>query len=70
MLFGEPTSVPDPELMDEVLETMKNLINGGMTMVVVTHELGFARESGDSIAFFNNGVVLEKGAPAGVFRNQ
>ncbi|MGO3226882.1 MAG: AAA family ATPase, partial [Agrococcus casei] len=63
MLFDEPTSALDPELVDEVLETMKALAEGGMTMVVVTHEVGFAREVGDSLAFFDEGIVMEKDEP-------
>lgn len=63
MLFDEPTSALDPELVDEVLSTMQRLALEGMTMVVVTHELGFAREVGDTLAFFDEGVVVEKGSP-------
>ncbi len=63
MLFDEPTSGLDPELVDEVLEVMKNLARAGMTMVVVTHEIGFAREVGDSLTFVDGGVVVEKGDP-------
>jgi polar amino acid transport system ATP-binding protein len=63
MLFDEPTSGLDPELVDEVLEVMKNLALVGMTMVVVTHEIGFAREVGDSLTFMDGGVVVEKGDP-------
>jgi polar amino acid transport system ATP-binding protein len=64
MLFDEPTSALDPELVGEVLETMKSLADSGMTMVVVTHELGFAREVGDQIVFMDGGVVVESGSPA------
>ena len=64
MLFDEPTSALDPELVGEVLETMKSLAESGMTMVVVTHELGFAREVGDQIVFMDGGVVVELGSPA------
>ena len=64
MLFDEPTSALDPELVGEVLETMKSLAESGMTMVVVTHELGFAREVGDQIVFMDGGVVVESGSPA------
>ncbi|SDL32365.1 amino acid ABC transporter ATP-binding protein [Nonomuraea jiangxiensis] len=64
MLFDEPTSALDPELVDEVLEVMKKLALDGMTMVVVTHEIGFAREVGDTLTFFDEGVVVEQGAPA------
>ena len=63
MLFDEPTSALDPELVDEVLGTMKELAAAGMTMVVVTHEIGFAREVGDSLAFFDEGTVVEKRSP-------
>lgn len=63
MLFDEPTSALDPELVGEVLQIMKQLAAEGMTMVVVTHEIGFAREVGDSLAFFDQGVVVEKRAP-------
>ncbi|AKU18078.1 amino acid ABC transporter ATP-binding protein [Luteipulveratus mongoliensis] len=61
MLFDEPTSALDPELVDEVLEVMKALARDGMTMVVVTHEIGFAREVGDTLSFFDEGVVVEHG---------
>ncbi|MGN6427472.1 MAG: amino acid ABC transporter ATP-binding protein [Leifsonia sp.] len=63
MLFDEPTSALDPELVDEVLETMRSLAAGGMTMVVVTHEIGFAREVADTISFFDDGRVVERGVP-------
>ncbi|GII66942.1 ATP-binding protein [Sphaerisporangium krabiense] len=63
MLFDEPTSALDPELVDEVLEVMKALAADGMTMVVVTHEIGFAREVGDRLTFFSDGVVVEQGRP-------
>ncbi|GAA3885013.1 amino acid ABC transporter ATP-binding protein [Leifsonia kafniensis] len=63
MLFDEPTSALDPELVDEVLESMKALANGGMTMVVVTHEIGFAREVGDTLSFFDAGTIIESGTP-------
>ena len=63
MLFDEPTSALDPELVGEVLEVMKQLALDGMTMVVVTHEMGFAREVGDSLVFMDDGVVVEKGTP-------
>lgn len=63
MLFDEPTSALDPELVGEVLEVMKQLALDGMTMIVVTHEMGFAREVGDSLVFMDEGVVVEKGAP-------
>jgi len=63
MLFDEPTSALDPELVGEVLDVMKQLASGGMTMVVVTHEMGFAREVADSLVFMDAGVVVESGAP-------
>jgi len=66
MLFDEPTSALDPELVGEVLEVMKQLAERGMTMVVVTHEMGFAREVADSLVFVDRGVVVEAGVPAQV----
>ena len=63
MLFDEPTSALDPETVGEVLNTMKELAASGMTMIVVTHELGFAREVGDRILFMDGGVIVEEGAP-------
>ncbi|SNT30691.1 amino acid ABC transporter ATP-binding protein, PAAT family [Actinomadura meyerae] len=69
MLFDEPTSALDPELVGEVLETMKQLALDGMTMVVVTHEMGFAREVGDSLVFMDGGVVVEEGTPRDVLTN-
>ncbi len=66
MLFDEPTSALDPELVGEVLEVMRRLAASGMTMVVVTHEIGFAREVGDTVVFMDGGVVVEQGAPADV----
>ncbi|MDQ3405020.1 MAG: amino acid ABC transporter ATP-binding protein [Actinomycetota bacterium] len=63
MLFDEPTSALDPELVGDVLEVMRALAEQGMTMVVVTHEMGFAREVGDSLVFMDEGVVVEKGHP-------
>lgn len=63
MLFDEPTSALDPELVGEVLEVMRNLANEGMTMMVVTHEMGFAREVGDRVVFMDGGVVVEEGPP-------
>jgi polar amino acid transport system ATP-binding protein len=63
MLFDEPTSALDPELVGEVLDVMKDLARQGMTMIVVTHEIGFAREVGDSLIFMDDGVVVESGAP-------
>jgi polar amino acid transport system ATP-binding protein len=66
MLFDEPTSALDPELVGEVLEVMRKLAADGMTMVVVTHEMGFAREVADKVAFMDEGVVVEEGPPATV----
>ncbi|MGZ4508863.1 MAG: amino acid ABC transporter ATP-binding protein [Blastococcus sp.] len=63
MLFDEPTSALDPELVGEVLDVMRGLAQDGMTMVVVTHEMGFAREVGDTLVFMDDGVVVEAGAP-------
>lgn len=69
MLFDEPTSALDPELVGEVLRVMKDLATQGMTMLVVTHEMGFAREVADKIFFMDGGVVLESGTPAEVLEN-
>jgi polar amino acid transport system ATP-binding protein len=69
MLFDEPTSALDPELVGEVLDVMKQLARGGMTMVVVTHEMGFAREVGDQLVFMDDGVVVESGSPRDVLAN-
>jgi polar amino acid transport system ATP-binding protein len=66
LLFDEPTSALDPELVGEVLDVMRELARGGMTMIVVTHEIGFAREVGDSLTFMDGGVVVESGRPADV----
>jgi polar amino acid transport system ATP-binding protein len=66
MLFDEVTSALDPELVKEVLDTMRELASEGMTMLVVTHELGFAREVGDQVVFMDDGVILEQGKPADV----
>ncbi|GEB50570.1 MULTISPECIES: amino acid ABC transporter ATP-binding protein [Streptomyces] len=66
MLFDEPTSALDPELVGEVLDVMRDLARDGMTMIVVTHEMGFAREVGDSLVFMDGGVVVESGAPRDV----
>ncbi len=67
MLFDEPTSALDPEMVGEVLEVMKGLAHEGMTMVVVTHEMGFAREVGNRVLFMDGGKLLEEGAPADIF---
>ena len=69
MLFDEPTSALDPELVGEVLDVMKELATSGMTMIVVTHEMGFAREVADSIAFMDGGVVVESGPPRELLGN-
>lgn len=69
MLFDEPTSALDPEMVGEVLNVMKDLANEGMTMVIVTHEMGFAREVGDRILFMDQGKILEEGRPDELFSN-
>ncbi len=69
MLFDEPTSALDPEMVGEVLDVMKSLAESGMTMVVVTHEMGFAKEVGTRLLFMDQGVVMESGKPADVFDN-
>ncbi len=69
MLFDEPTSALDPEIVGEVLDVMKNLAAQGMTMIVVTHEMAFAREVSDRVVFMDNGVILEQGSPKEVFGN-
>ena len=69
MLFDEPTSALDPEMVGEVLNVMKDLAKEGMTMVVVTHEMGFAREVGDRILFMDNGSIVEQGTPNEIFSN-
>ena len=69
MLFDEPTSALDPEMVGEVLEVMKELAREGMTMVVVTHEMGFAREVADRVIFMDGGYIVEQGAPAELFGN-
>ncbi|HET6817546.1 MAG TPA: amino acid ABC transporter ATP-binding protein [Mycobacteriales bacterium] len=69
MLFDEPTSALDPELVGEVLDVMRDLAKSGMTMIVVTHEIGFAREVGDALVFMDDGVVVEAGAPRDVLGN-
>ena len=69
MLFDEPTSALDPEMVGEVLDVMKDLANSGMTMVVVTHEMGFAREVGTRLLFMDQGIVMEEGTPEEVFSN-
>ncbi|MBR1561394.1 MAG: amino acid ABC transporter ATP-binding protein [Clostridia bacterium] len=69
MLFDEPTSALDPEMVGEVLEVMKDLAREGMTMVVVTHEMGFAREVADRVLFMDEGKILEEGTPDDIFTN-
>ena len=69
MLFDEPTSALDPEMVGEVLDVMKELAREGMTMVVVTHEMGFAREVADRVLFIDQGIILEEGAPEEFFGN-
>ncbi len=69
MLFDEPTSALDPEMVGEVLDLMKELANDGMTMVAVTHEMGFAREVASRILFMDDGLVLEKGTPEDIFEH-
>jgi len=67
MLFDEPTSALDPEMVGEVLSVMKQLANEGMTMVIVTHEMGFAREVGDRVLFMDGGYIVEEGKPGDLF---
>ncbi|GLX66370.1 amino acid ABC transporter ATP-binding protein [Paenibacillus glycanilyticus] len=69
MLFDEPTSALDPEMVGEVLDVMKSLAKEGMTMVIVTHEMGFAREVGDRLFFIDGGQIVEQGAPREIFGN-
>ena len=69
MLFDEPTSALDPEMVGEVLEVMKELAQEGMTMVVVTHEMGFAREVGNRVLFMADGKLVEQGSPADIFEH-
>ncbi len=69
MLFDEPTSALDPEMVGEVLDVMKNLAKDGMTMAVVTHEMGFAREVADRVVFMDQGMIVETGTPEEVFNN-
>lgn len=69
MLFDEPTSALDPEMVGEVLEVMKSLANDGMTMAIVTHEMGFAREVADRVLFIDQGIIMEQGTPEEVFNN-
>jgi polar amino acid transport system ATP-binding protein len=69
MLFDEPTSALDPELVGEVLDVMRKLAADGMTMIVVTHEMGFAREVGDTMVFMDDGAVVESGKPRALLAN-
>lgn len=69
MLFDEPTSALDPEMVGEVLEVMKDLAKSGMTMVIVTHEMGFAREVASRVLFMDQGIVMEEGTPEEIFSN-
>ena len=69
MLFDEPTSALDPEMVGEVLQVMRELAEGGMTMVVVTHEMGFARDVADRVIFMSDGVIVEEGTPQEIFTN-
>ncbi len=69
MLFDEPTSALDPEMVGEVLDVMKQLAHDGMTMVVVTHEMGFAREVGSRVVFMDNGKIVEENTPDALFGN-
>jgi ABC-type histidine transport system ATPase subunit len=67
MLFDEPTSALDPELVGEVLSVMRNLAESGMTMLVVTHEMGFAREAANNVVFMCEGIIAEEGPPSRIF---
>ncbi|MCI9078886.1 MAG: amino acid ABC transporter ATP-binding protein [Lachnospiraceae bacterium] len=69
MLFDEPTSALDPEMVGEVLEVIKDLAKSGMTMMIVTHEMGFAREISDRVFFMNNGIIAESGTPEKIFES-
>ena len=69
LLFDEPTSALDPEMVHEVLDVMKEVASEGMTMVVVTHEMGFAKEVGTRVLFLDGGVILEEGTPSALFEN-
>lgn len=69
MLFDEPTSALDPEMVGEVLDVMKDLARSGMTMVIVTHEMGFAREVASRVLFIDQGVVMESGTPEQIFND-
>jgi polar amino acid transport system ATP-binding protein len=69
MLFDEPTSALDPEMIGEVLQVIKELADGGMTMLIVTHEMNFARDIADTVVFMEDGIILEQGSPDVVFQN-
>ena len=69
MLFDEPTSALDPEMVGEVLDVMQDLARQGMTMVVVTHEMGFAKEVADRVIFMDEGIIIEEGTPDDIFNN-
>ena len=69
LLFDEPTSALDPEMVGEVLDVMKALAKEGMTMVIVTHEMGFAKEVGDRVFFIDQGIILEEGTPDEIFNH-
>ena len=69
MLFDEPTSALDPEMVGEVLQVIKNLVKEGMTTVIVTHEMGFAREVSDRVFFMDGGIIAEQGTPSELFGN-
>ena len=69
MLFDEPTSALDPEMVGEVLDLMRQLAHNGMTMVVVTHEMGFAREVGNRVVFMDEGRIVEQGTPEDIFQH-
>ena len=69
LLFDEPTSALDPELVGSVLEVMRSLRESGMTMIVVSHEMGFARNAADRVVFMDDGLIVEQGAPAEIFEH-
>ena len=69
MLFDEPTSALDPELVGSVLEVMRSLRESGMTMIVVSHEMGFARNAADRVVFMDDGLIVEQGPPAAIFES-
>jgi len=69
MLFDEPTSALDPEMINEVLDVMRNLAREGMTMIVVTHEMGFAREVANEVVFMDSGIIVETNSPEEFFNN-